>query len=643
MTLELAELKQSEPKITNQESKVQEQIAEEDIALSGLRDGFRSVTSNSFDLRSDKEVMDNITRRKSFATSVTKNGKKYVVVGLRLNQDVGATTSGRDGYSFAVIEDNGNLPSNTVDVLTQKAISNISSIYPKVKNPTIDLFSPIEVQKVAPVSDIENKKADIEKRRKSELGKIINKYFPNSKFTDILYHGTRGKRFEKFDENKIGELDSGYFGRGIYLTPNKNIAEGYAKPYNGTVLYTVVDLQNPLRTNANEANSGITLENNDGAIVTLGEDLLGLSEKQVDPNEVVEVVLKNPDQIHILSEKESKQVDSINNKYDAELAALEKTSPIKGVKPITINVSDKYTTQEVERVKALPIEDEDGATMNLDGTKYEKGGLVIPLASRNMAVSELTPEKIDEFVKENSESIGSDMVKVGIYKFPNSDQASIDINIVADRSKREEALAIARELGQESIFDLDTFENIKTGSDGKNPKVLTSKEFLEIQERLSKPAKKTKPRARLSSGVEQEDTRIVKEIDELAERMPEKAAFEEVQQSERQDVGEAVSQNPTPDKIKKGFLQKALDFLGLSSESQLYRKIEDFAGTPMMIGISDTLGSGQFKDSVGNPMNVDGGLMFNFFRNKSLAWANVDKKYAENLVKQTKQVYESNK
>ncbi len=155
--------------------------------------------------------------------------------------------------------------------------------------------------------------------------------------------------------------------------------------------------------------------------------------------------------------------------------------------PVTINVADKYTVDEVERVKALPIENEDGATMNLDGTKYEKGGVVIPLASRNMAVSELTPEKIDEFVKENSESIGSDMVKVGIYKFPNSDQASIDINIVADRSRRDEAIEIARELGQESIFDLDTFENIKTGADGKNPKVLTPKEFLDIQDRLSRP------------------------------------------------------------------------------------------------------------------------------------------------------------
>lgn len=175
---------------------------------------------------------------------------------------------------------------------------------------------------------------------------------------------------------------------------------------------------------------------------------------------------------------------------EVEVAAVETPeATVEGVEetqPVTINVADKYTADEVERVKTLPIENEDGATMNLDGTKYEKGGVVIPLASRNLPISELTPEKINEFVKENSESIGSDLVKVGIYKFPGRAEASIDINIVADRSRREEALQIARELGQESIFDLDTFENIKTGADGKNPKILSPKEFLEIQERLSR-------------------------------------------------------------------------------------------------------------------------------------------------------------
>jgi hypothetical protein len=632
-------------------------------------------------------------------------------------------------------------------------------------------------------------------------------------------------------------------------------------------------------------------------------------DKNVVPDDVLNTIADKVISRTDLSEKETAifngKTSEINEIIKDKASDIQETTTV--TKPVTINVADKYTADEVERVKALPVDDEDGATMNLDGTKYEKGGLVIPLASRNLPLSELTPERINEFVNENSESIGSDLVKVGIYKFPGRAEASIDINIVADKSKREEALQIARELGQESIFDLDTFENIKTGADGKNPKVLTPKEFLEIQERLSKkpevtvtpetssnyanmtednegnfvffhvgdkgyktiktgtgkapitsreeasalskvggmamyytgpeqgerqsaqgakyavkvpkekvydfntdplnlideakqrhesenpgkafdlntqvayvtkiagergfdmvvadwaggtraqttkeltpvdveestgnvidkkfkgkyksnkekgfksvvPARKAdklqkvydkinearnaekryddlyrlytdsnkytqqeitdlinnsdlsqelkdeyntaleskeetrrsevpakKAKARLSSGVEQKDTRtqeeeIVREMDKLAEQSPEEAAFEEVQDAGKKDIGEAVAQNPTPN--KKSFIKKALEFLGLSSENQLYRKIEDFANMPMMIGISDTLGSGVFKDALGNPMNVDGGLLFNLFRNPTLAWANVDKKYAENLVKQAKQVYASNK
>lgn len=155
---------------------------------------------------------------------------------------------------------------------------------------------------------------------------------------------------------------------------------------------------------------------------------------------------------------------------------------------VNTKISDPYTSAEVDRVKTLPAESEDGATMNLDGSKYEGGGLVIPLASKNMDASELTPQAIQDFIDENAESVGADNVKVGIYKFPNSNQVSVDINIVADPSNREEALAIGKELGQESLFDLNTFENVKTGADGMNPKKLTPEEFKAIQLRL-----KTKP------------------------------------------------------------------------------------------------------------------------------------------------------
>ena len=252
----------------------------------------------------------------------------------------------------------------------------------------------------------------------------------------------------------------------------------------------------------------------------------------------------------------------------------------------------------------------------------------------------------------------------------------IDKNKLANE---EEVRAVINELGLKpkaeswSVDELNIYELIDPNFDTAMPSESINRLFEELERRgyggaeflgsniitlkndindivIFNPKLVTKPaaRARLSSGVEQQDTRteeakIVQEMDELAERMPEEAAFEEVQDAGKKDVGEAVTQNPTPEKTKKSFTKKILDFLGLSSENQLYKKIEDFANMPMMIGISDTLGSGVFKDAMGKPMNVDGGLMFNFFRNPTLAWANVDKKYAENLVNQAKQVYTSNK
>lgn len=188
------------------------------------------------------------------------------------------------------------------------------------------------------------------------------------------------------------------------------------------------------------------------------------------------------------------------------------------------NIIEEYAPKEVERVKSLPIEAEDGATMNLDGSKYENGGLVIPVASVNMKASDLTTEAIEQFINENSKSIGADNVKVGIYKFPNSDDVSIDINIVADRSMREEALKIGKELGQESLFDLDTFENIKTGADGKNPKKLTPKEFLQIQERLNleTPQQRVEVDQTLSEETLTGYDKMMNRIDDIIKRMSKK-------------------------------------------------------------------------------------------------------------------------
>lgn len=145
----------------------------------------------------------------------------------------------------------------------------------------------------------------------------------------------------------------------------------------------------------------------------------------------------------------------------------------------------KNTQPEVDRVKNLPLENEDGATFNLNGTKHE-GGLVVPVESLNTTRAELTPELINDFVEKNKDKISGDNFKVGIYKFPNSEKVSIDLNIVVDPKFKDAALEFGKLAGQESLFDLDSFQNVKTGATGENPKSFTPKEFFDIAKSLAK-------------------------------------------------------------------------------------------------------------------------------------------------------------
>ncbi len=138
--------------------------------------------------------------------------------------------------------------------------------------------------------------------------------------------------------------------------------------------------------------------------------------------------------------------------------------------------------------RKLPLAEEGGDTLNLDGTKYTEGGLVVPVVSRNFNdFKEIKPEDIKQFISTDNIDIataGGNVAKVGFYKFPNSTAASIDLNIIAPREMRQEALVIGKELEQESLFDLDTFENVKTGATGENPRRPSADEVREIARRL---------------------------------------------------------------------------------------------------------------------------------------------------------------
>jgi hypothetical protein len=48
-----------------------------------------------------------------------------------------------------------------------------------------------------------------------------------------LWHGTSGEGFSEFKNEKIGERDSGFYGRGHYLTPHYDTAEEYASDDQG--------------------------------------------------------------------------------------------------------------------------------------------------------------------------------------------------------------------------------------------------------------------------------------------------------------------------------------------------------------------------------------------------------------------------
>lgn len=138
--------------------------------------------------------------------------------------------------------------------------------------------------------------------------------------------------------------------------------------------------------------------------------------------------------------------------------------------------------------RKIPQAEEGGDTLNLDGTKYTNGGLVVPVVSRNFDdFKEIEPEDIKQFISPDNIDIataGGNVAKVGFYKFPNSQQASIDLNIIAPREMRQEALSIGKDLEQESLFDLDTFENVKTGATGENPRRPSVEEVRDIANRL---------------------------------------------------------------------------------------------------------------------------------------------------------------
>lgn len=160
----------------------------------------------------------------------------------------------------------------------------------------------------------------------------------------------------------------------------------------------------------------------------------------------------------------------------------------------TVDILNKYTkniknteaalSKDILRIKKLGREATDGNTYEVTKDVYKKGGLILPVLSLNTTQSELSEELMDNFLREHKTLILTNDLKVGIYKFENSDAVSIDLNLVTPTSNKDMALKIAKALGQESIYNLDTNELEVTGETGENTKSLDPTTVGSIREAL---------------------------------------------------------------------------------------------------------------------------------------------------------------
>jgi hypothetical protein len=216
-------------------------------------------------------------------------------------------------------------------------------------------------------------------------------------------------------------------------------------------------------------------------------------EEEVTVEDTEEPVLTREQQVEAdLLEEELKAQEEATTKEE-EVTQEEATTKEEAVQEeviqeeeTTAKISEgSQADEQVKRVKELPEEAEDGSTLNTDGTVYEDGGLVTPLASVNVSQKDFSIDKINEFLDRFKDLLGNQAVKVGIYKFPNSDQVSIDLNLIVPEANQDVAVEFAKNSGQKSLFNLSDFSYIETGADGQNTTEYTVDEMAEIVEALT--------------------------------------------------------------------------------------------------------------------------------------------------------------
>jgi len=374
-------------------------------------------------------------------------------------------------------------------------------------NPDEDIEN-IEEEEDIEMEDSVSEEKTSKLKSKSQVTNLVEKAGISSNMTEddqgnyLFYH---------YSPNKISSIDPRFFGRNVNRTgrderPGMNISMYYTSPdvkdVSGDFGYVVripkdkvypfnkdpLDLYDKAKEAFNKKFPGQAFDpNKQVAFISAEAAKLGypMTVAKWGDNLRAQTTQKMVGEVYTKPAKDG-GIDVNEDIAQFKVNKKARRSKLKSKSQIEVNPQEIQSNSEAKLNEVVNGDPEGGATFNLDGTTYDGGGLVIPITSVNIDTDKISTKDISDMVEDNIDKIFDDQkVKTGIYKFTDGKQMSVDLNIIVPSEKVEFAKEFARAAGQESIFSLDTYENIKTGSTGENPVSFSADEFLEIAEALN--------------------------------------------------------------------------------------------------------------------------------------------------------------
>jgi len=291
------------------------------------------------------------------------------------------------------------------------------------------------------------------------------------------------------------------------------------------------------------------------------------------------------------------------------------TGVVESENPLVIDITDDTQISyknELSKKYDGKVGEELSEAIRQDGydaivTKYDDGstGEIVLLKGQRDAIQEPSTETVD--VQESTEDSG----EVGA--------RDTEGGVTQEGDTEVETTATEGEAEGQPVTEQEAFEQFNAMLDGKKPRMRKGVEEVAVEDYVDVEAV----------------TEEMNQLDPLFVEYTTPSLSEEIEVS---PISEATDTSPIP--------QEVLDFYGVKDATEFEKSIEEFEGIPMVRGgMTDMLGGGKIKDSMGQDMEIGGGVMFSLrnILNKGLAWAGIDESGAETQYKDAVNLYNDNK